>query len=78
MRMGGIVLVIYLVIGVIVAATQGYFGGFGSLSGILEALLAIVAWPLILLGVDFNIGGVGADGGGGGNGGGGNGGGNGG
>ena len=72
MRMGGIILIAYLAIGVVVAATQGYFGNLGNISGILEAIVAVVIWPLLLLGIDFDFGGVG---GGGGNGGGGNGGG---
>ena len=70
MRIGGVIVVIYLVIGVIVAANQGYLSGLGNLSAILEALVAIVAWPLLLFGIDFNFTVDGGGGGGGGNGGG--------
>jgi hypothetical protein len=68
MRRGGLIFLLYLLIGIIVALTQGYFQNLGNVSSILELLVAIVLWPLILFGVDINIGGV--DGGGGGNGGG--------
>jgi hypothetical protein len=71
-RMGGVILLIYIVVGVVVAVTNDYFQGVGNLTEILEAIVAVLAWPLILLGVDINFAG---DGGGGGNGGGGGGGG---
>ena len=71
MRRGGLIFLLYLLIGIIVAITQGYFRNLGNVSSILELLVAIVLWPLILFGVDINIGGVGdGNGGGGGNGGG--------
>jgi hypothetical protein len=71
MRMGGVILLIYIVVGVIVAATNDYFQGVGNITEILEAIVAVLAWPLILLGVDINFAG---NGGGGNNGGGGGGG----
>ena len=73
MRMGGVILLIYIVAGVIVAAMNDYFQGLGNLNSILEAIVAVLAWPLILFGVDINF--AGNSGGGGGNGGGGGGGG---
>ena len=45
----------YLVIGVIVASAQGYLGDVGGLGDIVNLLLAIFLWPLLLVGVDFNI-----------------------
>jgi hypothetical protein len=50
-----IIVVGYLVIGVIVAATKDYLGDVGSLGDIVNLLLAILLWPLVLLGVDFNL-----------------------
>lgn len=50
-----IVLVAYLVIGVIVASAQGYLGELGNLGEIVNLLLAVLLWPLLLLGVDFNL-----------------------
>jgi hypothetical protein len=74
MRRGGLILALYLIVGIIVAIARGYFQDIGNISSVLELLIAIVLWPLILFGVDINIGGVG-DGNGGGGGGAGNGGG---
>jgi hypothetical protein len=63
-----IILIAYLVIGVVVAANKDYLGDVGGLSDIVNLLLAIVLWPLVLLGVDFNLK-IGDDNGGNGNGG---------
>lgn len=57
---------VYLVIGVLVAAARDYFENLNDIGGIVSALLAIVLWPLVLLGVDFEIGKDGGGGGGGG------------
>jgi hypothetical protein len=54
MRIGPIGL-IYLVIGIIVAAVENYFDNVGSAARIGEALLAVLLWPLVLLGVDINL-----------------------
>lgn len=70
MRRGGLILVVYLLVGVIVALTQGYFEGLGNITDILEAVVAVLIWPLVLIGVDVNFSGGGNGGGGGGNGGG--------
>jgi hypothetical protein len=48
-------LVVWLVIGCIVAASKHYFEHVGSLGPILSAVLAVVLWPLVLIGVKFNI-----------------------
>jgi len=75
MRTGGIIFVVYLVIGILVAAgvignESNYFTGMDSLEEVIEMLLAVILWPLVLLGVDLNIGGNSASEGGGGSGGG--------
>jgi hypothetical protein len=70
MRRGGLIIALYLIVGIIVAIAQGYFQNIGNISSVLELLVAIVLWPLVLFGVDINIGGVGDGNGGGGNGGG--------
>jgi hypothetical protein len=69
MRVGGLILVIYLVVGVIVAAMNGYFEGLGDVTRILEMVVAVVAWPLVLAGVDIDFSGAGGNGGNGGGGG---------
>jgi hypothetical protein len=51
----GIVSLVYLVVGVIVAASHHYFVHASSLKPLLSALLAIVLWPLLLLGINLHI-----------------------
>ena len=46
---------IYLLIGVFVAASYDYLENVARLKGILTALLGILLWPLLLLGVDFRV-----------------------
>ena len=50
-----IIFVVYLAIGVAVAATKDYLGDVGSIGDIINLILAVVLWPLVLLGVDFNL-----------------------
>lgn len=47
--------VIYLLIGVLVASQHGYLTHLNTLTHIFSAVLAIVLWPLLLLGVNLNI-----------------------
>jgi hypothetical protein len=49
-----IVFVIYVIIGIVVAWTQGYLT-IGLVKGILSALLAIFLWFLPLLGVSLHL-----------------------
>jgi hypothetical protein len=46
---------LYLIVGVVVAAIKDYFDNLESLKAVLELLIAILIWPLILLGVNINI-----------------------
>jgi hypothetical protein len=50
-----ILMVVYLVIGVVVASSNHYFTDLNSLTSVLSALLAVVLWPLILFGVSLHI-----------------------
>ena len=47
--------VVWIVIGLLVAANEGFLGNLDSLSGILSALLAILAWPLVVFDVHVAI-----------------------
>ncbi len=47
--------VVWIVVGVIVAARDGYLDNLGSLSAVLSAVLAVAVWPLVLLDVHFGI-----------------------
>ncbi len=47
--------VAWIVIGVIVAARDGFLDDLGSLENVLSAVLAVAVWPLVLLDVHFGI-----------------------
>jgi ABC-type Na+ efflux pump permease subunit len=57
-RLGGVIFVVYILVGVLVALSQDYFTGLRDVGDYLEALIAILIWPAILLGLDVNIGGA--------------------
>ena len=46
---------IYLAIGVFVAYSKDYFENVETLKRVVSALLAILLWPLLLLGIDLHI-----------------------
>lgn len=47
--------VVYLVIGVVVASTHHYFAHIQTAKAVLSVALALLLWPLILLGVNLHI-----------------------
>lgn len=47
--------VIWLVVGLIVAANRGFLGSLDSVSGVLSAVLAVLAWPLVVLDIRVAI-----------------------
>ncbi len=55
-RGGGISLfgIIYLLIGVVVASLQGYLVEWNVIGNLIEGVLAILVWPVLLLGVDLH------------------------
>ena len=50
-----ILIIVYLAVGVFIANAHHYFAHLNSLTSVLSALLAVVLWPLILLGVNLHI-----------------------
>ena len=44
-----------LLIGLVVAFVQDYLDSLGTISRILTAILAILLWPLLLLGFDVSV-----------------------
>lgn len=50
-----LVVVIWIVVGCIVAGSHHFFDNLHSLGPILTAILAVLLWPLILLGVKISI-----------------------
>jgi hypothetical protein len=47
--------VLYVVIGIVVAFAQDYLDSLGTVARVLTALLAILIWPLILIGFDVRV-----------------------
>jgi hypothetical protein len=54
-RRPGFLGLVYLAIGVVVAATHHYFAHLSTIRQFGSAVLAILLWPLILLGIDLHI-----------------------
>ena len=52
---GGIGTVIYVVIGAFVAAANNYFSHVSTIEGVASAVIAILLWPLVLIGIDIRI-----------------------
>ncbi len=50
-----LVFVVYVIVGVAVAASHHYFAHLGTFRQIASAVLAVVLWPLLLLGIDLHI-----------------------
>ena len=47
--------IIYLVVGVIIASNRDYLVNLNSLDNIVSALLAVVLWPILLVGANLHI-----------------------
>lgn len=47
--------VVYLIIGVVVAASRHYFVHLDALKPIASAALAVLLWPLVLVGVSLHL-----------------------
>jgi hypothetical protein len=45
----------YLIVGVLVAQTHHYFRHLHALKPIVSAVLAIVLWPIVLLGANLHL-----------------------
>jgi hypothetical protein len=46
---------VYIVVGVAVAASYDYFKNLETFRRIASALLAVLLWPLLLLGIDITL-----------------------
>jgi mannose/fructose/N-acetylgalactosamine-specific phosphotransferase system component IID len=51
----GLVPVVWVVVGVVVAAIYDYFDSLGTTGKVLSAIVAVLLWPLLLLGFDISI-----------------------
>ena len=46
---------VYVAIGIFLAASKDYLENLETIKRVLSALLAIMLWPLLLLGIDLHI-----------------------
>ena len=51
----GLLPLIWIVVGVVVAAIYDYFNSLGSIGKILTVIAAVLLWPLLLFGFDISI-----------------------
>ncbi len=47
--------IIWLVVGVVVAASHHYFNHADTLRLVVSAVLAVLLWPLLLLGINLHV-----------------------
>ena len=55
MRRIPLLFVVYLVIGVVVAYAENYFDNVERTKQLISAILAVLLWPLVLLGFDVKV-----------------------
>lgn len=53
--MRAIVSAVYLIVGAVVAATNHYFTHLDALKPIASAALAVLLWPLVLVGISLHL-----------------------
>jgi hypothetical protein len=51
-RMGSL---IWLIIGVAIAASHHYFSNINALKPLVSAILAVLLWPLVLIGISLHV-----------------------
>ncbi len=50
-----LVSILYLVVGFVIASSHLYFTNLNAITPIISAALAVLLWPLVLVGVDLHI-----------------------
>lgn len=51
-----VALIIYIVLGFFVAQDHNYLNNLDSIGRVLSAILGVILWPLVVLGVDLHLG----------------------
>jgi hypothetical protein len=46
---------VYVVIGVVVAAVNDYFDSLSTVGRVVTAILAVILWPLVLIGFEIQV-----------------------
>jgi Na+(H+)/acetate symporter ActP len=55
LRRPSLLVIVWLVVGLVLASQKNYLDNIDSLKRFASAILAIVFWPLLLLGIDLHI-----------------------
>jgi hypothetical protein len=50
-----LVTIIYILVGLVVASSHAFFTNLNTVMPIVSAVLAVLLWPLVLLGVDLHL-----------------------
>ena len=50
-----VLLIVYVIVGLIVANSHHYFSNLDGIKPIASAVLAVLLWPLVLFGVSLHI-----------------------
>jgi hypothetical protein len=50
-----LVTIVWIVVGVLLASSHHYLNHLGGVKPIVSALLAILLWPLLLLGINLHV-----------------------
>ena len=53
--LSAVLFVIYIIIGVVVASGHHYFEHLDAVKPIVSGVLAVLLWPLVLLGVNLHL-----------------------
>jgi hypothetical protein len=54
-RRPSLLAIVWVVVGVVVAAIYDYFDSLGTVGRVLTAIAAVLLWPLLLFGFDIRI-----------------------
>jgi hypothetical protein len=54
-RFGAVLFLVYIIIGLVVAAGHHYFEHLDALKPIASAVLAVLLWPLVLFGISLHL-----------------------
>jgi uncharacterized membrane protein YkvI len=47
--------IVWVVVGVAVAAINDYFDNLNTVGRVISAILAVILWPIVLLGFDITV-----------------------
>jgi uncharacterized membrane protein YkvI len=47
--------IVWIVVGVAVAAINDYFDNLNTVGRVISAILAVILWPIVLLGFDISV-----------------------